>query len=82
MRRYDTVRENIQRYASWKEEHSPGTSLGVQCVVESVGDVLKFYQANHGLKVDYMVFRPRKAPGARRILGKLGRSSPPVLSGP
>lgn len=73
VRRYDTVRENIQRYASWKEEHSPGTSLGVQCVVESVGDVLKFYQANHGLKVDYMVFRPKESTGGKAYSGEAGK---------
>lgn len=58
VRMYSVVRENIQKYAKWKKKHSPKTSLGIQMVVENAMDVLKFYNANRDLDVDYIVFRP------------------------
>lgn len=55
---YKKVRDNIAKYAAWKDVHSPLTSLGIQRVVNRVEDVLKFYEANKDLPVDYISFRP------------------------
>lgn len=55
---YKRVRDNIAKYAVWKEMHSPLTSLGIQRVVNNVEDVQKFYEANKDLPVDYISFRP------------------------
>ncbi len=58
VRRYERVKKNIIKYAEWKAENSPGTSLGVQMVATEVDDVFRFYEANKELPVDYMVYRP------------------------
>ncbi|MDO4648572.1 MAG: radical SAM protein [Eubacteriales bacterium] len=63
VRNYRKVRENIIRYAAWKEINSPNTSLGVQLLVEMPEDVERFYEANKDLPVDYMVFRPVESTG-------------------
>lgn len=55
---YKKVRDNIAKYAVWKTIHSPLTSLGIQRVVYGVEDVMKFYEANADLPVDYISFRP------------------------
>jgi MoaA/NifB/PqqE/SkfB family radical SAM enzyme len=65
VRKYATVRENIQRYIDWKCENSPGTTVGIQCVVNDPGDVERFYSANCDLGVDYMVFRPLESTGGK-----------------
>ena len=58
VRAYETVRENIQKYAEWKKQHSPHTSLGIQLLAYSVDEVNSFYEANKDLNVDYMSIRP------------------------
>lgn len=58
VRRYEQVRENIQKYAEWKRKESPRTTLGIQRVVAWPDDVYQFYKANCDLDVDYIVFRP------------------------
>lgn len=63
VKRYEQVRDNIVRYASWKRRESPGTSLGIQRVVHDYSDVYKFYGANADLPVDYIVFRPVESTG-------------------
>lgn len=63
VRKYRQVVENIKAYAEWKKENSPKTSLGVQFVADSVEGVLKFYEANRGLDVDYYSFRPLESTG-------------------
>lgn len=55
---YKKVRDNIAKYAVWKTMHSPLTSFGIQRVVYGVEDVMKFYEANADLPVDYISFRP------------------------
>ena len=65
VRRYEQVRSNIVRYAEWKKEHSPKTSLGIQCVCQSLETVEKFYAANKDLPVDYIVFRPLESTGGK-----------------
>ena len=52
---YDTVRENIKRYAEYK---SSGTKLGIQLLAKSVDDAFMFFDANKDLPVDYIVIRP------------------------
>lgn len=58
VRAYERVRKNITAYAEWKKEHSPKTNLGIQMVVTCPDDVVRFYEANRDLPVDYIVFRP------------------------
>lgn len=58
VRVYEKVRDNIERYASWKKINSPETKLGIQIVVETMEDVYEFYEANAKLPVDYISFRP------------------------
>lgn len=55
---YKQVRDNIARYAAWKKVNSPLTALGIQRVVLNADDVMKFYEANKDLPVDYISFRP------------------------
>lgn len=69
VRQYETVRENIKKYAAWKKENSQNTSLGIQCVVQSVEDINKFYLANSDLPVDYIVFRPQESTGGSVYTG-------------
>lgn len=69
VRRYGVVRENIRQYAAWKRQHSPKTSLGIQCVVNDVEDIKKFHEANADLDVDYMVFRPLESTGGIAYCG-------------
>lgn len=63
IRKYRQTVENIIRYAEWKKKNSPTTSLGVQFVADSVQGVLKFYEANRCLDVDYFSFRPLESTG-------------------
>lgn len=65
VRKYAQVIENIKAYAEWRKKNSPKTSLGVQFVADSVEGVLKFYEANQGLDVDYYSFRPLESTGGR-----------------
>lgn len=69
VRAYARVRENIRQYADWKLTHSPATSLGVQKMVESAEDAVRFYEANKDLPVDYMVFRPMESTAGTYYLG-------------
>lgn len=73
VRRYAVVRENIKRYAKWKKENSPHTSLGIQCIAKSVDHVKKFYDANADLDVDYIVFRPVESTGGCAYADKTER---------
>lgn len=75
VRHYQLARKNIQAYAAWKRENSPGTSLGIQCVVKSVEDVEKFFSANRDLDVDYIVFRPEESTGGKAYAGESARAS-------
>ena len=53
--KYDTVRDNIKRFAEYKKYN---TRLGIQLLAKRAEDVWKFYDANKDLPVDYMVIRP------------------------
>ncbi len=63
VKKYNQVRGNIKEYAAWKKENNPGTSLGIQRVVQDYFDVYAFYEANKDLPVDYIVFRPVESTG-------------------
>lgn len=63
--RYATVRDNIKRYSEWRKTNAPKTSLGIQKVATVPGDVIKFYEANKDLDVDYIVFRPIESTAGR-----------------
>ena len=52
---YETVCDNIQRFAKKKEA---STQLGIQLIAMSTHDVFRFYEANRDLPVDYIVIRP------------------------
>lgn len=58
VRAYQKVRENIICYDAWRKENSPHTALGVQKVITSSKDIMKFYNANKDLPFDYMSIRP------------------------
>lgn len=68
VRRYETVKNNIREYAEWKRTYLPETSLGIQCVVNDVADIERFYKANADLDVDYIVFRPQESTGGKAYL--------------
>lgn len=70
VRAYEKVRDNIARYASWKKMNSPWTSLGIQRVVQNADDVIKFWEANKDLPVDYIAFRPVESTGGIYYLGE------------
>lgn len=55
---WEKVMENIKAYVWWKKKNKVQTKVGIQCVADSVGAVVRFYKAYQGLDVDYMVFRP------------------------
>lgn len=55
---WEKVMENIKAYVWWKRKNKVQTKVGIQCVADSVGAVVRFYKAYQGLDVDYMVFRP------------------------
>lgn len=61
VRAYHKTRENIIRYAEWKRENSPRTSLGIQKVISRSEDIMKFYNANCDLPVDYISLRPMES---------------------
>ena len=58
VRAYEKARANIIAYAEWKKTNSKTTSLGIQMIPKTYGDVLRFYAANKDLPVDYIVYRP------------------------
>lgn len=58
VRAYSTVRSNIVAFAAWKQRERLHTNLGIQMVVTDPADVIKFYEANGDLPVDYIVYRP------------------------
>lgn len=63
VRAYRRTRENIERYAEWRDANSSGTSIVVQMVAKSADDVMRFYEANWQLPFDAMVFRPVESCG-------------------
>ena len=65
VRKYGTVRQNIEAYAKWKAVNSPKTTLGIQMVVTNADDVFKFYDANCDLDVDYISLRPVESTGGK-----------------
>lgn len=73
VRKYADVVKNIQNYAAWKRQYSPRTSLGIQCVVTSPDDVLRFYDANYALSVDYISFRPIESTGGQAYVMAMAR---------
>ena len=55
VREYQTVRNNIFRFAIEKPE---STRLGIQLLAQREEEVYKFFAANRDLPVDYIVIRP------------------------
>ena len=58
---YETVRDNIKRFAANKGD----TCLGIQLLAKSANDVLRFYDANKDLPVDYISIRPIESTDGR-----------------
>lgn len=58
VRAYNRTRDNVTRYLAWRDGHSPSTSVGLQMVMTDPEDILRFYEANADLDVDYFTFRP------------------------
>lgn len=56
--KYDTVIRNIKEYLLYKHGTKAKTSVGLQTVVTSAEDVVKFYEAHKELDVDYYSLRP------------------------
>lgn len=56
--KYEQARKNIIAYREWQRAEGFDTSLGIQCLVQTMDDIDKFYEANKDLDVDYIVFRP------------------------
>lgn len=63
VRAYSKVIENIKAYAEWRRTYSPKTSIGIQWMATDVEGVHRFYEANRGLDVDYISFRPLESTG-------------------
>lgn len=59
--KYDTVIENIKRYILFKQANKLKTSIGLQTVATKIEDVVRFYEANKGLNVDYFNIRPMES---------------------
>lgn len=74
---YDTVRENIKRFA----KRGSKTRLGIQLLAKSVADVYRFYEANSDLPVDYISIRPVESTDGRYYnrLPQAGQSEPSVI---
>lgn len=56
--RYTKVRENIIRYAKWRDIHSIDTNIGIQLVTCDTSEIMKFYEGNKDLPVNYISIRP------------------------
>lgn len=56
--KYYQTRDNIKKYLDWKKTQTKKTSVGIQKIITNNSDILKFYEANKDLEVDYIVFRP------------------------
>lgn len=81
VRKYEDVRANIKSYSAWKRLYSPDTSLGIQCVVNELDDVQKFYRANADLPVDYMVFRPIESTSGKAYASNEARAAAAEIIG-
>lgn len=58
VRAYNTVRENIIKYGMWKRDEAPEVNLGIQMVATDPDCMVRFYEKNCDLPVDYIVYRP------------------------
>lgn len=65
VRKYATVRENIELYARWKEKYAPHTALGIQKVITHSSQILPFYEGNKDLPFSYMSLRPVESTGGK-----------------
>lgn len=65
VRAYEKTKKNIAAYIEWKKEHSPKTTVGIQKVVSDPDEILRFYDANGDLDVDYIVYRPIESTGGK-----------------
>jgi len=81
VRAYSKAVENICRYADWKEQNGVKTRLGIQLVVGEVSEITSFYEANRGLPVDYIVFRPMESVLGRFYAGKDVQDEMAVIEG-
>lgn len=61
----EKVLDNIKAYCWWKKRVGAKTKVGIQCVADDVGSIIRFYKAYSWLDVDYMVFRPVESTGGR-----------------
>ena len=82
VRHYRKVRDNIKKYAEWKRKNNIQTSLGIQILAMSVGEVQKFYDANKDLPVDYISIRPMESTFGTYYSQLLSRTSAPSYSLP
>lgn len=66
VRKYNTVRDNIRQYIRYKREHSPQTEVGIQLVTENdVDEVIRFYEGNRDLDVDYIQIKAYESTDGR-----------------
>jgi MoaA/NifB/PqqE/SkfB family radical SAM enzyme len=68
--RYNKVRDNIIRYAKWRDEHSPDTEIGIQLVTCDTSEILPFYEGNKDLPVDYITIKPYESTNCTFYDGK------------
>lgn len=61
VRKYKEVRNNIIKYCKDKKN----TNVGIQFVVSSASEMIKFYEANKDLNVDYISLRPIESTGGK-----------------
>lgn len=58
---YSRTVKNIADFCEWKKNCGVKTNVGIQMVVGNPDNILRFYETNKGLPVDYIVFRPMES---------------------
>lgn len=58
VRKYNITKDNIIEYCRWKRKAGIATKVGIQFVAENVDNLIKFYENNKDLDVDYISIRP------------------------
>lgn len=76
---YQKTVENIKRYADFKKRTGGSTRLGIQMCVTNPNDILRFYEANKSLPVDYIVFRPIESTRCSYYRDKKNRRAVPSI---
>lgn len=65
VKKYAEVVKNIEAFTEWRRKNSPKTSVGIQWMATDMVGVLRFYDANRHLDVDYISFRPLESTGGK-----------------